>query len=459
MNKCIRNVPGDLAAICLKAIQKEPERRYQTAEAFAEDLRRRLRRESPIARRPIWRQALLWSQCHRGWSLAIATACVAVVLVVMMLLQAASEREARAESEKLQFKIFVQAASEREACAEAEKLQFDRLSNHIDGWSVEVSRRVEAISAKHGLGKGDRLRDQFVAAMADLDAQVDARQKTMSSSVAFSPKGDRLLYGGVRAFRKEPSLAARLWTMDIEEPLSSNLAEEGPVGFDEKGTALQLVCDPNDRFAIWLWDVKKQALIRQFRLAEGAPAESADGFNTPTLALSPNGEFVAASTVWADDRVEAIVWNARSGERVNRLELHATSLAFSPDARYFAAAFEDDRTIKLYQVAEEPLLATIATGPAAVRCLTFGKNPKLPRSGAPPLEEWLLAAGDSGGRVTIWDLQTMQIKSIARGSRYGVASIAFSPDGSLLASAGRGHCKLSDVATGDFVLSLGQKTP
>ena len=41
-----------------------------------------------------------------------------------------------------------------------------------------------------------------------------------------------------------------------------------------------------------------------------------------------------------------------------------------------------------------------------------------------------------------------------RGSQYDVYALAFSPDGTTLASAGRGHAKLWDVATGRLLLNL-----
>jgi serine/threonine protein kinase len=47
-------VPRPLAAICLKALAKRPEARYADCHAFAEDLRRWLRGETPLACRRAW---------------------------------------------------------------------------------------------------------------------------------------------------------------------------------------------------------------------------------------------------------------------------------------------------------------------------------------------------------------------------------------------------------------------
>jgi tetratricopeptide (TPR) repeat protein/tRNA A-37 threonylcarbamoyl transferase component Bud32 len=74
-------IPSDLETICLKAMAKEPRRRYQTAQAVADDLRRWLTGE-PVVARPAGRIERSWRWCRRKPVVAALTAALTLVLAL-----------------------------------------------------------------------------------------------------------------------------------------------------------------------------------------------------------------------------------------------------------------------------------------------------------------------------------------------------------------------------------------
>jgi len=75
------SVPRDLETICLKCLEKEPARRYRSAAALGEDLRRLLAAE-PITARPAGPAERLWRWCQRNPLVAALAGGIALTMVL-----------------------------------------------------------------------------------------------------------------------------------------------------------------------------------------------------------------------------------------------------------------------------------------------------------------------------------------------------------------------------------------
>lgn len=75
------DIPQDLETICLRCLEKDPTKRFQTAGELAAELRRYLHNE-PILSRPISNVERLWRWCGRNRMVAGLIAAVAVAVLV-----------------------------------------------------------------------------------------------------------------------------------------------------------------------------------------------------------------------------------------------------------------------------------------------------------------------------------------------------------------------------------------
>jgi eukaryotic-like serine/threonine-protein kinase len=98
-----RRLAGDLDVICLKALRKEPERRYGSVEGLRDDVRRHLTGHPVMARPDTVRYRMgKWMGRHRGGVAVGAVAAVGLVLLTSVyILQVGAERDqARLEAAK-----------------------------------------------------------------------------------------------------------------------------------------------------------------------------------------------------------------------------------------------------------------------------------------------------------------------------------------------------------------------
>ena len=181
-------MPRDLEVICLKCLEKDPRRRYASADALAEDLRRWLAGE-PIAARPVGvvERAWLWARRH-----PTAAALAGVSLVAMIAMIAAGFfiayngelKRANRAIEESRGKIEAAYASESAARRRAEAAE-DEFRNALD--LANCSLDVMQITSR-SLGQG-RLSVGFPAA----DEPDFKGQLLLSFPAANSPEFDEAI--------------------------------------------------------------------------------------------------------------------------------------------------------------------------------------------------------------------------------------------------------------------------
>ena len=139
-----RRVPIDLETICLKAMEKDPDRRYQTAGEMAADLRRFVNRFAIAAKRtgPIGR-AVKWARRHPAVAalsaLLVISLCVASWLAYTM---------GRARLEKATEETFLAAMSGDLASAQTHLEEAEKLGAS-QGWLHLMRGQIAALNSEH----------------------------------------------------------------------------------------------------------------------------------------------------------------------------------------------------------------------------------------------------------------------------------------------------------------------
>lgn len=248
-------------------------------------------------------------------------------------------------------------------------------------------------------------------------------------SVAFSPDGKMLASAS--------GDKTVIWDVQAVTPKQILVGDESySVAFSPDSKTLATGGRDN---VVKLWDIKTSTL-----------KQSLTGHREHVIAVafSPDGRMLLSASV---DKLR--VWDTQTGTLKqtltgNRVPAHA--LAFSPDGKILAGAGgmrvgnEDTGVgaINLWDVQTGTLMQTLKTS-AGINSIAFSVDGKI------------LACGVDDNTVQLWDTQTSTLKQTLTGHSKQVESVAFSPDGKTLASGSADHAvKLWDVQTGALKQSL-----
>ncbi len=252
-------------------------------------------------------------------------------------------------------------------------------------------------------------------------------------AVTFSPDGKTLASGS-------DDKTVKLWNVETGQQLKSlegHTSFVNSVAFSPDGKTLASGSNDN---SIKLWNVET-----------GDPITSVSHiYGVNSVAFSPDGKILASGS---NDKTIRL-WNVKTGQLIKSLEGHVfsvRSVAFSPNGKTLVSASWDN-TIKLWNVETGDQIRTINDYANGINSVVFSPNGKTLASG----NIYEIRKGSNyGASIKLWDVETgQQLKSL-EGHNSSVNSVAFSPDGKLLASASVDKTiKLWNVETGEQVKSL-----
>jgi WD40 repeat protein/serine/threonine protein kinase len=477
---------GELDWIVMKALAKDRNRRYGSAEALGDDLRRFLAGE-PIHARPVrlWERVAKWVRRHPApAALALVSSLAALALVGVVVAWSYGTRLAATNAE-----------------LESAKSVTESANSQLESTNIQLQHALEETGAKRLEADTQRAEAQRQRALAE--RYLYAAHMALAGQLGQSEETLRLLELHVPTQKHPVDLRGFEWYYLLRLCRAARLPLRGhtagvlalrvntdgrrvtSVGADhmlrvwdlEAGREVLTVRIKADKIKAFAFSPDGRRLagagldrvVRVFDAATGQELACCKGHAGPVncVAFSQDGKHVASgSGNWneAHHGFSVKVWDARTGAEVVNLAEQAGpvfAVAFSPDGRSLATGALEDLGQPNVQVwdwrAGRQKLSVDGPRPAT-RALAFspdGRHLAAAGGNATPTPPNQMKQWDPPGELKAWDVATGREVFRAREPADSLGEVAFSPDGKRVAACGRGGpIKLWDAATGQAALTL-----
>ena len=388
------SVPRDLQTIILKAMSKDPEERYATAEEMADDLRR-FRIDEPIFAKPpsVAARIRKWSRRHVeivGTAL-VASICLVVVLAVATLIVLSGRRALRQQREvalreskrAVAASVIAQKQTIASQAAEAWSrtlLYAADMKLASDAMTSGDAARSSELVTRHGASISDNLRGfewYYLRNRTSPSFTVELNPGGEVSDVEVSPDGNRVAAAAAAGkiviydtteWRTCHSLSASDtsvngldWSADggmlaascgngnllVWDSDSGRRCLEIPA---HAGEANDVCFDPTGRH---LYSCGDDGLVKRWDLDTGRHLREFSGHQREVerIAVSPDGRLLATAS--SDHHIG--VWNVSTAERLHYMNTHSgrvVCIAVSADGHLVAAStIRDRRFSSMYEAA------------------------------------------------------------------------------------------------------------
>jgi WD40 repeat protein/tRNA A-37 threonylcarbamoyl transferase component Bud32 len=394
----------DLETICLKCLNKEPEKRYASALELAEDLRR-YRANEPIRARTTGRMERVAKWVKRRPAIAAMLAVMVFMTVVGFVAvlsqwvraesNASAERTQRTKAEDAQKDAEDATALAKAAASRADRAKRDAQEKEKDANSAkdkEADAKNAALAAQQKSERNAAIQSLAAARFA-LDEHDLLRADEALDSCPIPQRG--------WAWRH---LRHRRQSDLVPWALNSIIATK--VAFSPNGRTIAIAA--NER-GIILWDI--------------VTCREASVINIGTvivddLTFSPDGKNLAAALADQGRQTSWVtIWNPVDGKQRIELKGHTgaiNALAYSADGKRLATA-SNDKTVKLWDIADGTELFTLSGHTDRVLCVAFSPTGRH------------VVSGGADRTARVWDAWSGRNLSVNNRPGGMVTSVAVNP--------------------------------